>query len=235
MKNATHIALVLDRSGSMESIASDTVGGINRFLKDQQAVPGDCTATIVQFDTNSIDALRGISPIKDMALVNASEFQPRGGTPLWDAIGKTIVQTGDYLKSLPEAQRPDKIIFVVMTDGFENSSRDYTHAQVRDMIKHQTDVYKWQFVFLGANINSYAVGGAIGVSGLNTMNYASNSASVHAAYASTSSNVRSFRTGQSLNCSFSEQDREAQKLAGADQTGAPKAKSKTKTFNIKPK
>jgi len=228
MKNATHIALVLDRSGSMESIATDTVGGINRFIKDQQAVPGDCTLVLVQFDTQAIDKLRALAPIKDIALVNTSEFQPRALTPLWDAVGKTIVETGDYLKSLPEAQRPDKIIFVVMTDGYENSSRDYTHAQVRDMIQHQTDVYKWQFVFLGANINSYAVGGAVGISGQNVMNYAPNSASVAAVYAATSSNVRSYRTGGSACMAFSEADREAQEQAGADQTGAPKAKSKAK-------
>jgi hypothetical protein len=228
MKNSTHIAMVLDRSGSMETIATDTVGGLNRFIKEQQAVPGDCTLIITHFDTNAIDTLRAIAPIKDIALINAAEFQPRGGTPLWDAIGKTIATTGDYLKSLPDAQRPDKIIFVVMTDGLENSSRDYTHPQVRDMIQHQTDVYKWQFVFLGANINSYAVGGAIGVAAVNTMNYASNSAGVQAAYASTSANTRSFRTGQSVCMSFSDEDREAQEKAGADQFGAPKAKSKSK-------
>src|SRR4029077_15652698 len=114
MKNATHIALVLDRSGSMSSIRNATIGGLNDFVGGQKSVPGDCTFTLVQFDSLGIDTvLRAVRiqdapaapPTKAPPAFTPENFVPRDYPPLWDAIGKTIAETGDYLKSLPERDR----------------------------------------------------------------------------------------------------------------------------------
>lgn len=216
MKNATHISIVLDRSGSMSSIANDIVGGLNRFIADQQKVPGDCTFTLVQFDTQGVDTLYSAKPIAEVKPI--TDYQPRGGTPLYDAIGDALTSTGEHLKALAEDQRPDKVIFVIITDGEENSSHRYTHEQIRSMIKLQTDTYKWQFVFLGANIDSYAVGQSMGVSAANVMNFAGNERSVVAMCASLSDNTALYRTARASNMAYSAQDRKAQEDAGASQT-----------------
>jgi|SRR4029077_2225324 len=232
MKNATHIALVLDRSGSMSSIRNATIGGLNDFVGGQKSVPGDCTFTLVQFDSLGIDTVLRAVRIQDAPAFTPENFVPRDYTPLWDAIGKTIAETGDYLKSLPERDRPDKVVFVVMTDGYENASKIYTHAQVKDMVRHQTDAYKWQFVFLGANMDSYSVAANTGFYASNVMNFATNDTGVHHAFASTIRSTTMYRTGQTVNMAYSDEDREEQLKAGADQTGAPQSKIKNQKSKI---
>lgn len=217
--NSTHISIVLDRSGSMDTIKKDTIGGFNHLLADQQATPGEATLTLVQFDTHGIDTLNDGTPIARVVPLNDATFNPRGGTNLYDAIGQSIIKTGDYLAKQPEAQRPAKVVFVIITDGQENSSREYGLAQIKEMVQHQTEAYKWQFVFLGANFDAYAVGGSMGVYAANTMNVAANSVGTQALYASTSSNLRSFRVGSKSDMSYDTMQKAAQTAAGADNTG----------------
>lgn len=159
--NYTHISLVLDRSGSMESMRDDAIGGFNTFLKDQQAVPGTATLTLVQFDDRyekQVDAapLAGVKPL------DATTFVPRGSTALLDAIGRTINETGARLATMPEAERPEKVLFVTLTDGMENASRVFSRSQIFDKITHQRDVYDWEFVFLAANQDAIEAGAAMG-------------------------------------------------------------------------
>lgn len=214
----THVTVVLDRSGSMSSIASDVIGGHNRFVQDQKNAPGDCTFSLIQFDTVSMDWVYRAEPIAHVGTLGPETFQPRGGTPLYDALAHAIIYTGDYLKAIPEARRPGKVVFVVITDGLENSSRQFSQTQVRDMIRHQTEAYKWEFVFLGANIDSYAVAGNLGVQSSHTMNYACNTTSVSAMFADTSSNLRSLRSGLKSDMSYEPEQLDKQIKAGADQT-----------------
>lgn len=218
MKNDyTHIAIVLDRSGSMASIKSDTIGGFNNFLETNRAVDLPCTLTLVQFDSEGIDTIRDAMPVKDVPPLTDKTFEPRASTPLYDAIGQTIVKSGDFLHRLPEAQRPGKVIFVIITDGMENASKEYGLQQVRDMLKHQQDVYKWQVVFLGANIDSHAVGASAGIHASNVMNYANNAQGVSAAYSSVARNVRGFRTGTKMDMAFTPEQKKDQADAGADE------------------
>src|ERR1035437_3209746 len=149
-ENYTHISVVLDRSGSMSSIASDTIGGFNTFLKTQKEAVGTCTFSLMQFDNEHTIIHDGVD-INEVPDLDATTFVPRGGTALWDAIGRTIHATGAYLGKMKEADRPEKVVFVIITDGDENSSREFSHAKVREMIKHQTDKYQWGIIFLGAN------------------------------------------------------------------------------------
>lgn len=216
MKNDyTHISMVLDRSGSMQSIAADTIGGFNKFLHEQKLVPGQCTVALVQFDSQSIDTLYHGVPIAAVADLTSRSFVPRGGTPLFDAIGQTINATGKFLKDKPDNERPAKVVFVIITDGEENASREFTREKVFEMIRHQRDAYKWEFVFLGANQDAMAVGQSIGVAAANNITFAANSVGTQSLYHSTSSNLASFRMGTKKDMSFEPSDYDKQKQAGA--------------------
>jgi Mg-chelatase subunit ChlD len=133
MKHSADITVVLDRSGSMASIASDVVGGFNHFVTDQQVQPGECRLTLVQFD-HECEVVYAGRPIAEAPSLTAETFEPRGTTALLDAIGRTIDATGERLRALPEPDRPDRVLLVVITDGLENASIDYNRSRVFDMI-----------------------------------------------------------------------------------------------------
>lgn len=158
-KDFTDIMLVVDRSGSMEAIRQDAMGGVNRFILDQAEKPGEAVLTLVQFDTE-YEFVHRAKPIKG---VPEYVLTPRGGTALLDAVGRAINETGERLAAMPEANRPGLVVFVVMTDGEENSSREFRKSQIKEKISHQQDKYGWQFVFLGANQDAFAEAGAMGM------------------------------------------------------------------------
>lgn len=155
----TDITLVIDRSGSMESIRSDAEGGVNTFIAEQTKQQGECRITLVQFDTEYEFLQRGVNA----AECPPYQLVPRGSTALLDAVGRAINETGARLADLPEAERPGLVVFVITTDGEENSSKEFTREQVKKMIAHQRDVYKWQFTFLAANPEAFAEAGGMGI------------------------------------------------------------------------
>ena len=157
----TDITVVLDRSGSMQVCQSDSEGGLNRFIEDQKKQPGEAVFTLVQFDTEYEFVHRAI-PIQT---VPHCPLVPRGNTALLDAVGRAIVETGERLSKMNEADRPGLVVFVILTDGEENSSREFTLEKVREMISHQQSVYKWQFTYLGANQDAFAEAGSLGIVG----------------------------------------------------------------------
>lgn len=177
----THIAIVLDRSGSMASVVEDTIGGFNKFLSEQRNKPGKNLLTLVQFD-NEYQIVHDGCPLADVPNLNHSTYEPRGSTALIDAIGRTIDRLGRKLADMPEHERPGKVIMCVITDGQENSSTEYCvaegivwapppilgggrirmnvgpnkFARVQQMIARQREKYQWEFVFLGANEDGIA-------------------------------------------------------------------------------
>lgn len=157
--NLTDITLVVDRSGSMHSVREDAEGGINAFVEQQAAETGDALLTLLQFDTEYELVHNGV-PVSQ---VPTYQLVPRGGTALLDAVGRGIVETGERLAALPESERPGLVVFVVMTDGHENSSREFTRDRIREMIRHQQEKYAWQFTFLGADQDAFAEGGGLGI------------------------------------------------------------------------
>jgi len=218
MKNLTDITIILDRSGSMESVRSDTIGGFNSFLDEQQKTEGDAVLSLVQFD-NQYDILYSGKDIKQADKLSMSTFQPRGSTALYDAIGRTINVTGDRLAELPESERPDKVVCVIMTDGFENASREFDSIKIAEMIREQTENYNWQFLFVGANQDAILSAKAIGIAATHSMSYAPTSEGTKAVYASMSANLSSYRRpgrsmGKASALRFSEADRDKQKKAG---------------------
>jgi len=206
VKDATHIAVLLDRSGSMADIKNETISGFNCFLEKQKAAGANATLTLVQFDTESTEVVHESKPILNVPDLNHQTFQPRGGTPLLDALGQTIDSTGRALAAIPEANRPDKVVFVVITDGQENSSRHHSKASVKEKIDHQSSKYSWQFVYLGANQDAFDEAGQVGIAMANAANYAP--ARMKVAFAATAANVASFRrSGNAAKLAYSPEQR----------------------------
>jgi len=162
------IAVLLDRSGSMETIKSDTEGGFNAFIDGQRNEPLEVRVTLAQFDTD-YDVVYANRPVLEVPRL---ELQPRGGTALYDALGKLITDVGAELAGLPEHERPGRVVVVVLTDGHENSSREWTHDAVSAAIRRQQSEYSWDFLFLGANMDAVAIGQQLGFQADRSMTYA---------------------------------------------------------------
>lgn len=210
-EHATDITMVLDRTGSMEPIRDDTIGGFNRFVQDQRAIPGECALTLVQFDSQDpFEVCYRAKPITEAPLLTRDGYIPRAATPLLDAIGRGINDTGQRLSALPESDRPGKIIFVVITDGLENASQEFKKTTIKEMIERQREIYKWEFVFLGANMDAIQEGEAIGVARRAAMTMAHDAAGAQAAYASLGRATTAYRTGHAQNMAWSEEDRKKQ-------------------------
>ncbi len=215
MKNKTDITIILDRSGSMQSVKDDTIGGFNNFLGEQQKVEGEASLSLVQFD----DQYEVVYEDKDINVADRlteATFQPRGSTALFDAAGRTINAVGRRLAALSEAERPDKVLLVIMTDGFENASREFTAAEISKMINHQRDVYKWEFMFIGANQDAVLSAQEIGISAGAALTYAANSEGTQIAYSMVAEKIANFRLSNDKDAlEFNEEDRERQRKAGA--------------------
>ena len=152
-ENSTEMVFVLDRSGSMSGLAADTIGGFNELIEKQKKIEGDAYVTTVLFD-HEYEVLHDHVALGEVAPLTDKEYFARGSTALLDAVGRTIDSVGARLAAAPEEERPEHVVFVITTDGRENSSREYTAKQVREMVEHQQQKYSWQFVFLGANMDA---------------------------------------------------------------------------------
>lgn len=212
--NYTDITVVIDRSGSMQNIANDTRGGFNRFVADQKRVPGEATITVDIFD-HEFETIVDAKPIAKCPDLNEKNYVPRGYTALLDAVGRAINSTGIRLAKMDESQRPEKVVFVIITDGLENCSKEFTKAKVRDMIKLQQDTYKWEFVFLGANQDAFSEAADYGMKSGSGMTFAANSVGTQSLYSSVSANLTGLRTKTKRDMTFTAADLQAQKDAGA--------------------
>ena len=203
MKDSTDIIVILDRSGSMSSIQKDTEGGFDTFIHEQQKIEGEANVCLYQFD-DQYDVVYENKPIQD---VPPMQLVPRGWTALLDAVGKTIQSRGEYYASLPEDQRPERIVFVIITDGEENRSTEYTLETVKGMITTQQSVYNWQFVFLGADIDAVSVAGGLGISRGSSMDFGKNAKGVGNTYISLCTSVSGYRSKTSDSIVFTDADR----------------------------
>ena len=150
-KNLTEIIFLLDRSGSMGGLEKDTIGGFNAFLERQCRHKGETIVTTVLFD-DEVETLWSGADARNVTLTREN-YYVRGTTSLLDAIGRTILDVGNRLSRTDENSRPGNVIFVITTDGMENSSVEFTYPRVKELIRHQEEKYRWQFVFMGANID----------------------------------------------------------------------------------
>ena len=189
------ICLILDRSGSMGGRENDVVNGVNAFIEEQKKLPDPASIAFVRFDTEAVERFRPMQALSEVKPLERGEYQPRGGTPLLDAVGKTIVQLDDDWK----AEKPERCIVVIVTDGEENSSCEYTKAKIKALIDARQASGKWAFIYLGANVDAFHEAGQMGISAMNTGGYVNTAKGTRAMYHAASASVGQMRaTGATL-------------------------------------
>lgn len=196
----THILAIVDRSGSMFSCEADMRGGLDAFFKSQAELPGTCLVDYVQFDT----VHEKVFEDRPVSLAKAV-LQPRGGTALLDAIGKSVTELGEKLAATAEDDRPGKVLVVIVTDGYENSSVDWSYDSVKAVVEKQTNEFAWDFVFLGANIDAVKVGGMFGVQADKSITFNTNKTGE--TMTSLSTYATTYRTAGAAAAAFTDEDR----------------------------
>ncbi len=171
-KNLTELVMILDRSGSMSGLENDTIGGYNGMLKKQRETEWEVLVSTVLFDHN-IEVLHDRVPLDKVSEITEKDYYVRGCTALLDAVGGAIHHIGNVHKYAREADRPEKTIFVITTDGMENASHQYSYDRVKQMVERQKEKYGWEFLFLGANIDAIKTAGLFGISEDRATNYLS--------------------------------------------------------------
>lgn len=188
--NYCDINVILDRSGSMSVVREGLIKEFNSWVKGQRDLPGKCTLTLTQFDSEGTDILYESKDIKE---VPGLEFVPRGSTPLMDAIGKAVASTKERYDSLYSWQRPGKVMFVVITDGQENASHEFKKDQVKALVEQQKKA-GWEFIFLGVGIDAFAEASQYGFNAGTTRSYTGGVRGMSMAMNSLNIGTQSYRT-----------------------------------------
>lgn len=191
-KGLTELVFILDKSGSMGGLEQDTIGGYNSMLAKQKVVDGDAFITTVLFD-NGYELLHDRIDIKAVNFISEKEYRVGGSTALIDAIGKTIHKIGNAQKNTAVDYRAENVMFVIITDGAENASREYTSDKVKAQIERQKTKYGWEFIFLGANIDAVETAGRFGIAPDRAQSFHSDGEGTALNYRVVSEAVASFR------------------------------------------
>ena len=220
-KGLTELVFILDRSGSMSGLESDTIGGYNAMLEKQKKEPGKAVISTVLFDDryellHDRINLQGIEPITD------KEYFVRGSTALLDAVGNTINKIGNVQKHTAEDERAEHIMLVITTDGMENASREFSYEKVRQMIEHQKSKYSWEFIFLGANIDAIAAAERFGISKDRAANYNADSEGTLLNYEVISETVSCMRASRAISEDWKDRIEEDFKKRGIKKRGSRK-------------
>ena len=196
-ENLSEIIFILDKSGSMQPLTDDTIGGYNAYIENQKEESGEAYLTTVLFsDTHYY--LHDHVNIKEIQPITKDEYWAGGCTALFDTIGDTINKVGYRLANTPEEERPAHVIFVITTDGYENASQEFSREQVKRMIEHQQNKYSWQFLFLGAGIDAYREASSIGIGGVHTMSVTASKEGTQNVYCSASNASKTIRSSCTL-------------------------------------
>ena len=196
-KNLTELVFILDRSGSMQGLEGDTIGGFNSMLEKQKKEPGEAFVSTILFD-DRIEVLHDRIEIEKVRPITHREYCVRGCTALLDAIGGAIHHIGNIHKYARQSDVPEHTLFVITTDGMENASRRYCAQRVREMIQRQKEKYGWEFLFLGANIDAVETAGALGIAPDRAANYHCDSAGTRLNYEAVSRAVAAVRCSAPL-------------------------------------
>ncbi len=212
-KGLTELVFVLDKSGSMSGLEADTIGGYNSMFAKQQAVKGECHITTVLFD-NNYELLHDRIDIKAVSAITEKEYVVGGSTALLDAIGRTINKIGNAQKHTADDYRAEKVMFVIITDGEENSSREYSADKVKALIERQNTKYGWEFIFLGANIDAVQTAGRFGIAPDRAIDYLADSEGTELNFKVMSAAVATFREAGTVNEACFEEIRKDVKRRG---------------------
>lgn len=191
-KGLTEIVFILDRSGSMSGLEKDTIGGFNSLIEKQKKEEGLCLVSTVLFDYDS-DVIHDRVDIHKVNPLTEKEYFARGSTALLDAIGGAIHHIGNVHKYAREEDRPEKTLFVITTDGMENSSRQYTYSKVKQLVQRQKEKYGWEFMFLGANIDALETAESFGIDRDMAVDYKNDEAGTALNYQVLSDTIKSVR------------------------------------------
>lgn len=188
----TELVFILDRSGSMAGLESDTIGGFNSTLEKQKDGKGEAVVTTVLFD-HAYELLHDRFDINNVKPVSSNDYFVRGSTALLDAVGKTISKIANVQRNAGEGEQADKVMFVIITDGMENASHEYSYSQIKKMIQLEKEVYGWEFIFLGANIDAEEVAGRYGINADRAVNYHADSKGLKHSYDSVNDAIHEVR------------------------------------------
>lgn len=191
-KNLTELVFILDKSGSMGGLERDTIGGYNSMLEKQRKVEGECVITTALFD-HGYELLHDRMDFRAIKPITEDEYMVGGSTALLDAIGRTIHKIGSAQKNTAEDYRAEKVMFVIITDGEENASREYSAERVKEMIQHQKERHGWEFIFLGANIDAVETAGRFGIGADRAVDYVPDGEGTKLNFCMMSEAVSSFR------------------------------------------
>lgn len=169
-KGLTELVFILDRSGSMSGLEADTIGGFNSLLAQQRQKDGEAILSTVLFD-DQMEILHDRANIKTVKDLTDEDYTVRGCTALLDAMGKAIKHINKVQKSLPEDEQPEKTMFIITTDGMENSSHEYTYEKIKKMVEKKQSKKHWEFLFLGANIDAIGTAANLGIRSDRATNY----------------------------------------------------------------
>ena len=194
--NSTELVFILDRSGSMGGLESDTIGGFNSMLEKQQLENGECRITTVLFD-NEYEILHDRIDIRAVTPISEREYFVRGQTALLDAIGMTISKIVGVQKNTAEEFRAEKVLFVITTDGMENASREFNYDEIKWLVEKQKSELGWEFIFLGANIDAVDVADRFGIAHNRAQNYHNDSEGIRLKYEQLSKTVSDYRHAES--------------------------------------
>lgn len=208
----THITIILDRTGSMQQIRDDTIGGFNTFLREQKEQPGEATLTLVQFDSQDpYEVVHSFRPIAEVPELTAATYVPRASTPLLDALGRgTCGDLAAKIAGLPEDQRPEHTVFVILTDGKENASREFKKPQIVQMIQDCQEKNGWHFTFLSADLDAINDAAAYGIGRASLLHFDKSAMGMHSAYRSASRGVSDLRAGKAKELRYTDEERKAQ-------------------------
>ncbi|MBE6835656.1 MAG: hypothetical protein E7515_05330 [Ruminococcaceae bacterium] len=208
--NITELVFILDRSGSMSGLESDTIGGFNGMLKEQREKDGKCFVSTVLFDHETI-VLHDRLPIEKIEPLTEKDYCVRGCTALLDAIGKSVNHIGNIHKYARKEDVPENTVFVIITDGLENASKEFSSQKVKKMIEEKKEK-GWEFLFIGANIDAVETASNIGISEDRAVNYVADEAGTNVVYKTVSKAVGCMRNSVPLEAGWSEEiDRDYKK------------------------
>jgi Mg-chelatase subunit ChlD len=207
-----HVSVILDRSGSMGSIRNDTIGGFNTFLNEQRRQQGKATLTLVQFDSQDpYEVIHRVRTVGEVPELTQATYVPRANTPLLDAVGRGINDLEKCLFDMESSERPGKVIFVVITDGQENASREFRRDQILKMIKDKEGHCGWQFVFLSADLDAMEDAVQQGFQTRFSLAFDKTGKGTRDAWGSVSERIANVRMSKVRDAAFTDEDRRKQK------------------------